>query len=38
MNEDSSNRAVVFILLDRHDSILHHHSCANSSHEVEVQL
>lgn len=29
MNEDSANGAVVFILLDRQGSILHHHSCAN---------
>lgn len=37
MNEDSGNGAVVFILLDRQDSILHHHSCANSLHGLVIQ-
>lgn len=37
MNEDSGNGAVVFILLDSQDSILHPGSCANSLHGVVIE-
>lgn len=37
MNEDSGNGAVVLVLLDSQDSILHHLSCANSLHGTVIQ-